>query len=79
MSNDTPGIDDCAGEMAAGQCEIVAALVLALHESGVLPQNSYSDTLHRLWTRMPEEEAVGEAGAVIERMLDLLSARACKA
>ncbi len=52
------------------------ALVLALHESGVLPFERYRETLHRVWAKMPEEAALGEAGAVIERVLDLLGARA---
>lgn len=79
MSSDVSGIDDYAYETAAGQCAIVAALVIALHENGVLPLGRYSDTLHRLWMEMPEDEAVGEAGAVVERVLDLLAARACTA
>ncbi len=76
MASDVSGIDEYVCEVAAGQCAIVAALVIALHENGILPQDRYGDVLRRLWSGMPEEEAVGEAGAVIERVLDLLSARA---
>ncbi len=49
---------------------------MALHESGVLPKDKYHGALRRLWIQMPEEEAVGEAGAVIDRLLDLLRPRA---
>lgn len=76
MASDASGIDQYVCEVAAGQSAIVAALVIALQESGILPQGRYSDVLHRLWGEMPEEEAVGEAGAVIERVLDLLGAGA---
>lgn len=69
-----PLIDEGAGERLAGYCATVAALVIALDESGVLEKNSYRDALDRLWLGMAEEEAVGEAGAVIERMLELLDA-----
>ena len=79
MSSDLSGFDDYAYETLAGQCAIVAALVIALHENGVLAQGRYSDALQRLWMEMPEREAVGEAGAVIERLLDLLDARASSA
>ena len=75
MSDHEFEVENVAGECLTGQCTVVAALVIALHENGVLPQNSYSDALQRLWSRMPEEEAIGEAGAVIEQMLDLLAAR----
>lgn len=76
MSDHEIDVENVAGECLTGQCTVVAALVIALHENGVLPQDSYSDVLQRLWSRMPEDEATGEAGAVIEQMLDLLSARA---
>lgn len=59
-------------EMATGHCAVLAALVIALDESGVMPKEVYSDALHRLWQDMPEDEAIGEAGAVIERVLDML-------
>lgn len=73
MSIDTTGIREHVLEAAEGQCAVVAALVIALHEAGVLPQDQYTNTLNRLWLSMPEDEAVGEAGAAIERVLDLLN------
>ncbi len=73
MSIDTTGIREHVREATEGQCAVVAALVIALHEAGVLPQDKYTNTLHRLWISMPEGEAVGEAGAAIERVLDLLN------
>lgn len=79
MSSDMSGFDDYAYETVAGQCAVVAALVIALHDSGVMPLQRYNDALHQLWLEMPEQEAVGESGAVIERMLDLLAARAVTA
>ena len=72
MSRDVLDIGKPVDEAVAGQCAIVAALVVALDESGVLPKDKYHDALRRLWIQMPEEEAVGEAGAVIDRLLDLL-------
>ncbi len=65
---------DHAQQISEGHCAAVFALVLALHESGVLPLSVYRETLHRVWAKMPEEVALGEAGAVIERVLDLLGA-----
>ena len=62
-------------ETVEGQCTIVAALVIAPEESGALPPDGYRKNLLRLWRAMPEQEAVGEAGAVIERVLDLLAAQ----
>lgn len=72
MSNDVSGIGELALEMESGQCAVMAALVIALHENGVLPLAQYCNVLHRLWVEMPEEKATGEGGAVIERMLELL-------
>ena len=76
MNGAITGNGEFAYEMKAGQCAVVAALVIALHEVGVLPRTTYCDVLQRLWADMPEDEAVGEAGAVIERVLDLFSAPA---
>jgi hypothetical protein len=76
MSSDVNGVDEYVDGILAGQCAVVAALVVALHETGVLPKDQYAAALNRLWIGMPDEEAAGEAGAVIERVLDLLSARA---
>lgn len=76
MSDDAIEVENVASQFLTGQCTVVAALVIALHENGVLPQGNYSAILQRLWSRMPEEQAVGKAGAIIEQMLDLLSARA---
>ena len=75
MNHDLSNIDKLHNEAVAGQCAIVAALVVALDESGVLPKDKYYDALRRIWIQMPEEEAVGEAGAVIDRLLDLLRPR----
>lgn len=52
---------------------VVTALVRALDDSGVLPVEAYRDTLERIWIDMPEEQALGEAGAMIEQMLDQLA------
>lgn len=72
MSSDLSATNDYVSETAAGQSAIVAALVIALNETGVLPMDKYADVLNRLWIRLPDEEAEGEAGAVIARVLDLL-------
>lgn len=66
------GIDDRADDMLAGHCATLAALIIALDGNGVLPKNKYEDALRRLWLEMPEEAALGDAGAVIERMFELL-------
>jgi hypothetical protein len=79
MSNHLNGVDEYVDGISAGQCAVVAALVMALHETGVMPKDEYTAALNRLWIGMPDEEAVGEAGAVIERVLDLLGARASSA
>jgi hypothetical protein len=50
----------------------MAALVIALDESGVLPKARYRDVLLHLWTTMPEEEAVSETATVVESLLGLL-------
>ncbi len=71
------GIKDHVRQSAAGQCAITAALVIALHEAGVLPKDRYTDILERLWIDMPEKDALGEAGAVIEWMLDFLDGDVC--
>lgn len=76
MSHDVSDIGRHGDEVVAGQCVIVAALIVALHENGVLPKDKYRDALQRVWIGMPEEEAVGEAGAVIDRLLDFLRAGA---
>ncbi len=74
MSSELSGIDQYVSEVAVGQSAIVAALVIALQESGALPRDKYGEVLNRLWREMPDEEAMGEAGAVIERVLDLVGA-----
>lgn len=74
MSDEARGLYQLAREKAEGQCAAVAALVIALDDAGVLPKENYTDALNRLWLDMPEETALGEAGGVIERMLELLDA-----
>lgn len=64
--------DEYGNERKQGHCASVAALVIALDECGVVPRHRYCDALTRLWQEMPDDEAVGEAGAVIERVLELL-------
>lgn len=74
MTGDESGFGEFLHGTAAGQCAVVGALVIALHRNGVMPLKSYTDVLHQLWRDMPEDVAVGEAGAVIERMLVFLEA-----
>ena len=66
-----PSIDEHAEEIA-GLCAAVAALAIALDRAGSLPTARYRETLERLWLAMPEIDAVGDAGAVIERILNHL-------
>jgi hypothetical protein len=65
-------VDDFANELTAGHCAAVAALVIALDEFGILSKSHYSNILESLWEEMPDEVAVGEAGVVIERVLEHL-------
>lgn len=76
MNEDRSGMSEHVREIADGQNAIVLALVVALHDSGVLRRDSYCDALQRLWAEMPDEAAIGEAGAVIDRMLEALAATA---
>ena len=71
-----PLIVEPADDPRVGHCAAVAALVIALDKSGVLDKSAYREALRRLWLDMADEEATGEAGAVIERVLDLLDAPA---
>ena len=72
MTGDVTGIGDYLHEVTEGQCAIVAALVMALHESGMVPKERYRGALLRLWRSMPDNDAAGEAGAMIERVFDIL-------
>jgi hypothetical protein len=55
-----------------GIATAVAALALALEENGVLHKDAYCGALRRLWDAMPDGEAIGESGAVIEKVLGIL-------
>lgn len=79
MNGEPFDLADDGRQSAAGHSAVVSALVIALHENGVLHQDSYCRVLRRLWLQMPEEQAIGESGAVIENVLDLLAARALPA
>lgn len=68
------GIDERLAETMMGHCTTVVALVIALEKYGVIAREKYIDALHSLWQEMTEDDAVGEAGAVVERVLDLLDA-----
>ena len=70
MNSDGFGIRDHAVGTAAGQIAIVAALVVVLDKNGIVPRQQYCDALHRLWSEMPEEQAMGAAGELVERVLD---------
>lgn len=58
---------------ASGIATALAALALALEEKGAIRKSDYSEALRRLWDEMPEDEAVGESGAIIEKVLDVLA------
>jgi hypothetical protein len=57
----------------SGIATALAALALALEEKGAIRKSDYSEALRRLWDEMPEDEAVGESGAIIEKVLDVLA------
>ena len=72
MSRDELGIRAHADETAAGLCAILAALVVALDENGVLPRRLYCEALRALWIEMPAAHALGAGGEMIEQVLDLV-------
>jgi hypothetical protein len=76
MTHDAPTSDAYVDEVADGQCAIVAALVLALDEACVLPRERYAHFLNAFWRAMPDEDAVGGAGTMVQRVLDLVAAGA---
>lgn len=57
----------------SGIATALAALALALEEKGAIRKSDYSEALRCLWDEMPEDEAVGESGAIIEKVLDVLA------
>jgi hypothetical protein len=66
-------IDDYNEDSTSGIATALAALALAMEEKGSLRKSDYSDALRRLWDDMPEDEAVGESGAIIQKILDVLA------
>jgi hypothetical protein len=66
-------IDEYNEDSTSGIATALAALALAMEEKGALRKNDYSDALRRLWDDMPEDEAVGESGAIIQKVLDVLA------
>lgn len=62
--------DSNSSDAHIGNSAVVAALVMAMDEAGVLSSSRYRDLLNSLWVGMPREVALGDAGAVIEQMLD---------
>jgi len=66
-------IDEYNEDSTSGIATALAALALALEEKGALRKSDYSDALRRLWNDMPEDEAVGESGAIIQKVLDVLA------
>lgn len=67
-------IDDYNEDGTSGIATALAALALAMEEKGALRKNDYSDALRRLWDDMPEDEAIGESGAIIQKVLEVLAA-----
>lgn len=65
--------DDYNENCLPGIVTAVAALALALENNGGLRRQDFGNTLRRLRDSMPEDEAVGESGAVIERVLEALA------
>jgi len=65
--------DNYGEDNTQGMVTALAALALALEENGALKSQAYGNALQRLWTAMPEEEAIGESGALIEKLLAALA------
>ncbi len=50
----------------------IAALAAALERSGTLSRQRYAAALRQAWLAMPDDQALGDGGAFIERLLGLL-------
>ncbi len=60
-------------DMAPGMPAAVAALVIALDETGAMPKEKYRDVLRRIWTDLPDEETFDADALVCQRLLDYLT------
>ncbi len=59
-------------DVTPGMPAALAALVIALDESGALSKDKYRDVLLRLWADLPEEESFDGEAIVCQRLLDYL-------
>ncbi len=58
--------------MNTGLCASIAALIVALDEADALHRERYEDILKHFWVTLPDDLADGDAGAVIEQVLELV-------
>ncbi len=58
--------------MNTGLCASIAALVVALDEADALHRARYEDILKHFWVMLPDDLADGDAGAVIEQVLEFV-------
>lgn len=71
-------IEDYVKDSMEGLFVVTETLLAALCDSGHLPREKFCRTLEDKLSEMPEDEAYGDKGAVIERVLDVLSAAAAE-
>ena len=69
-------VEDYVKDSMEGLFAVTEALLLALCKDGHLPSDSLPKTLENTLSELPEDDAYGDKGAVIERMIDFLSAKA---
>ena len=56
-----------------GMPAALAALIIALDESGAMPKQRYLDALTRVWTALPDDESFDRESVVCQQLLDYLS------
>ncbi len=60
-------------DVAPGMPAALAALIIALDESGAMSKEKYRDVLLRIWTDLPEEESFDGEAIVCQRLLEYLA------
>ncbi len=66
------GLKGLCDGLNSGLCASIAALVVALDEGGALHRDRYEEILGHFWAKLPDDQADGDAGAVIEQVLELV-------
>ena len=72
MGTSGEGVRGLDSGMNTGLCASIAALIVALDEADALHRERYEDILKHFWVTLPDDLADGDAGAVIEEVLELV-------